>query len=193
MHDWPIFRFDSVPRKLEKGAILFQQGSNVEKVYFLVAGRIKLLRHSREGDSIILHVGTAGEMIAEASLFAETYHCTALVDQAAEIHALDRNLALTQILGKADNSEKLLALLSGQIRDLRQLIEIRNIRSAQSRILAYFSSTAGPDGRIELHTSLRDIAYKLGLAHETLYRELRILEKNGRLCRPEPGVIILQQ
>ncbi len=193
MNNWSWLNFETPSLHLKKGEPLFKQGATIERMYLIASGRVKLQRHTREGDTVILHVGTAGEMIAEASLFSETYHCTAIIDQSAEIHTLERDLALAQILQNPGNSQKILKLFSRQIRDLRGLIETRNIRSAQSRTLAYLSSIAGPDGQVVLHTSLRDIAYKLGLAHETLYRELRMLEKNGMIRRPEPGIIFLQQ
>ena len=193
MNNWSWLNFDTPALFLDKGESLFQQGATIERMFVLVRGRVRLLRHTVEGNAVVLHSGRAGEMIAEASLFSDTYHCSAIVDQHAEFHTLERNAALAQILDSPGNSRRVLKLLSHQVRNLRGLIEVRNIRSAQSRILAYLSNMAGSDGRVILNASLRDIAYKLGLAHETLYRELSLLEKNGQITRPEPGIIKIQQ
>ena len=83
-------------------------------------------------------------------------------------------------------------LFARQIRDLRGLHEIRNIRSAEARIFTYLTSQADKTGKIKLDMSLRDMAYKLGLAHETLYRALRNLETNGLLERPATGEFIIK-
>jgi len=85
-----------------------------------------------------------------------------------------------------------MALFARQIRDLRGLIEIRNIRSASDRILAYLNSMADSDGKAEISYSVRDMAYKLGLAHETAYRALRQLEQGGRLRREGIGIFYLR-
>ena len=192
MHDWSWLSFDEKPRHTRKGAALFRQDATVERMYYISSGRVKLMRHTREGDTVIMRIDTSREMIAEASLFSESYHCTAVVDQPSEIYTIDRDTALVEVFKSSRSSREILKLFSGHIRDLRSLIEIRNIRSAQKRILAYPESIAEHDGKVRLYTSLRDIAYKLGLTHETMYRELRTLEESGMLDRSEPETIKLR-
>ncbi len=191
MNDWSWLRFDPKPILLNKSDRLFDQGARVQRMHLIVDGRVKLIRHLAEGDDVVLHVATAGEMIAEASFFSETYHCNAIVDKPSEILHIGRDLALKMILSDSQTSLDVMSLFAKQIRDLRGLHELRNIRSAQSRILAYLATQASPTGKIELNMSLRDMAYKLGLAHETLYRSLRELETNGQLKRPAAGEFII--
>ena len=191
--DWAWLDFDTPPLCLDKGKHLFNQGEAIERMYFIAGGRVKLLRHTHEGGTVILQAGTTGEMIAEASLFSETYHCSAIIEQSAKIYTLRRDFVLSRILDNPANSHQVLKLFSHQIRDLRGLIEVRNIRSAQARTLTYLRSVAEANGQIVLHTPLRDIANQLGLAHETLYRELRQLEEKGMIDRSSAGIIKLQQ
>ncbi len=191
MNDWSWLRFDSKPLLLNKAERVFDQGARVQRMHFIVDGRVKLIRHLADGDDVVLHVATAGEMIAEASFFSEMYHCNAIVDKPSEILHIDRDLALKMILSDSQISLDVMSLFAKQIRDLRGLHELRNIRSAQSRILAYLATQASPTGNIQLNMSLRDMAHKLGLAHETLYRALRELETNGQLTRPAAGEFII--
>lgn len=131
-------------------------------------------------------------MIAEASFFSEIYHCSAVADKPSEIKHINRDLALNVILNDMKTSKDVMRLFAQQIRDLRDLHELRNIRSAQARILGYLISQADLTGKIKLDMSLRDMAYKLGLAHETLYRELSNLEIKGQLERPATGEFIVR-
>jgi CRP-like cAMP-binding protein len=101
-------------------------------MYYISSGQVKLMRHTSEGDTVNLYVGTSREKIAEASLFSESYHCAAMVDQPSEIYTIDRDTALAEIFNSPRNSREILKLFSGKIGDLRGLIEIRNIRSAQT-------------------------------------------------------------
>ena len=177
---------------LNKGERLFDQGMSVQRMHFISSGRVKLVRHPLDGEDVVLHVATAGEMIAEASFFSETYHCSAIVDQASEIRYIDRDTALDKILSNKKTSQDVMRLFAQQIRDLRGLHELRNIRSAQKRILAYLATQADVKGEIKLDMSLRDMAYKVGLAHETLYRELRMLETSGQLERPSTSTFMIK-
>jgi CRP-like cAMP-binding protein len=192
MNDWTWLGFDSTPVLLKKADRLFDQGARVQRMHIIVNGRVKLIRHPVDGEDVVLHVATAGEMIAEASFFSEVYHCSAIADLPSEIQCIDRDEALKKILSDAQTSRDVLHLFAQQIRDLRGLHELRNIRSAQSRILAYLATQADSTGKIIVNMSLRDMAYKLGLAHETLYRELRKLETSDQLERPASGEIILR-
>ena len=181
------------PWSLKKGDTLFSQGTRVENMYFLESGSVKLQRYTPEGDRVILHTATPGELIAEASLFSEHYHCSAILDQPSQIYRLRREQLLHTLSIRPEVSLQFLKTLSQQIRDLRGLLEIRNIRSAEQRILAYLRSRAEADGKVELTLSLRDTAYKLGLAHETLYRALSKLEQQGLIERPQARILILRQ
>jgi len=184
-------QFDPEPLPLRKGDVLFAQGEAICNMHFVASGRIKLIRHTVDGDTSLLHIATAGEMIAEASLFSDNYHCSAVADRPSQIRRINRDVMLAQLLDNKQTSKAVLALFARQIRDLRGLIETRNIRSARQRILAYLNGIADPDGRAEIPFSVRDMAYKLGLAHETVYRELRQLEADASLRREGAGVFYL--
>ena len=187
---WLEFGGDLQP--FDKGEYLFTQGKPVENMYYLESGRATLLRHTREGDSVLMHVATAGELVAEASLFSEHYHCSARIEQPSLIYRIERGQLMQKLSAQPELYRQLLKLLSQQIRDLRSLIEIRNIRSAEERILAYLRSIADAGGGVELEIPLREVAYKLGLAHETLYRCLKKLEGRGLLSRSNPGELIVK-
>jgi DNA-binding Lrp family transcriptional regulator len=77
----------------------------------------------------------------------------------------------------------LLAIFSHQVRDLRTINEIKNIRSASERILSYIKTNINENQEFKLNLSLKDIAHKIGLAHETFYRELKNLENLGKIKR----------
>ena len=192
MSDWSWLSFDSSPISLNKSDCLFDQGAPVRHMHLIVYGRVKLIRHPIDGEDVVLHVATAGEMIAEASLFSEFYHCRAIADKPSEIQHIDRDQALKLILSDTQTSHNVMRLFAQQIRDLRRLHELRNIRSAPKRVLTYLTTLAEPTGYIQLDITLRDMAYKLGLAHETLYRALRELETKGLLERPSAGAFIIK-
>jgi CRP-like cAMP-binding protein len=173
----------SIDLKLTKGEPLFLQGDPVAKVYLIQSGRIKLIRNTASGLAVILHIGNSGEAIAEASLFSDYYHCSAIADLPCHISSIKKQDLLQLLENEPQEMMRLLALFSQQIRDLRWINEIKNIRSAKERILHYMISKVDENKEMQLDISLKDIAQKIGLAHETFYRELKKLEISGRISR----------
>jgi CRP-like cAMP-binding protein len=84
-----------------------------------------------------------------------------------------------------------LKLVSRQIIDLRQQLELMKVRSAAERLLLYLDFNAGPDGRtVRLPGALQDIASELGLTREALYRTLAKLEQDGAIERAPSSILL---
>jgi CRP-like cAMP-binding protein len=168
---------------LSKGDKLFKQGDLVTNIYFIKIGKIKLIRNTCEGSPVIVHTGEQGESIAEASLFSDFYHCSAIADSVSTVLSVKKSILLTVMQENPKVMMELLAIFSHQVRDLRTINEIKNIRSASERILSYIKTNINENQEFKLNLSLKDIAHKIGLAHETFYRELKNLENLGKIKR----------
>jgi CRP-like cAMP-binding protein len=85
-----------------------------------------------------------------------------------------------------------MAMLARQVMSLRTSLEQRNIHSARERIRHYLSINLGQDGRtVPLQGTLKDLAARLGLTHEALYRTLSDMQKDGEIERLEGKIRIL--
>ncbi len=179
-------------RLLQKGDYLFHQGDHVEYMYVVRQGVVKLVRHSIDGNDIILQLAVSKDMIAEASLFSDRYHCSAIVQsQSAELSCFDRKSLLIALKREPDTMMELVELFARRIRHLRALLEIKNIRSAKQRMYCYFQLEADGGHEVHLQLSYKDMAYQLGLAHETFYRNLKCLENEGKLIRKASSIQLL--
>jgi CRP-like cAMP-binding protein len=176
---------------IRNGDTLFGQGDAVENIYVVRRGRIKLIRNTEDGNLVILQLAMAGDIIAEASLFSDIYHCSAVADSpVAELSRFDRRGLLTALKQIPDAAVDIMELFAHRIRKLRALLEIRNIRSARQRIYAYFQLESNDGNEVLLKMSFKDMAYQLGLAHETFYRELKSLEDEGKIIRKEHVILL---
>ncbi len=176
---------------LNKGDLLFKQGDVVAHLYFIQKGKIKLVRNTVDGHPVVLHMGQQGESIAEASLFSDQYHCSAIADSPSELSVVKKADLLQLFQTRPEVMINLLAILSRQVRDLRTINEIKNIRSAKERILTFIRTNVDENEVIMLNVSLKDLAQKIGLAHETFYRELKKLEDSGVLQRNSEKIRLL--
>jgi|TARA_B110000483_G_C17987912_1_gene462364 CRP/FNR family transcriptional regulator, dissimilatory nitrate respiration regulator len=166
---------------LKSGQYLFTQGDSVKNIYCVNKGRIKLVRDTFEGTPILIHVAYAEESIAEASLFSKKYHCSALAGTHTEVTVYSKNELLKVLQEKPQSMMNLLRQLTTQVRDLRMLNEIKSIYNAKEKVLTYLATEFHRDKESDL--PLKDIAQKIGMAHETFYRTLKTLENDGKIER----------
>ena len=171
---------------LKSGQHLFTQGDSVKNIYCVNKGRIKLVRDTFEGTPILIHVAYAGESIAEASLFSKKYHCSALAGTNTEVTVYSKNELLKILQEKPKSMMGLLRQLTTQVHNLRMINEIKSIYNAKEKVLTYLATEFHRDKELDL--PLKDIAQKIGMAHETFYRTLKTLEKNGKIKRSKSQI-----
>ena len=191
--DWlpAAIRERSRVRDLAAGEALFRQGDKALAIFEIEHGRLRLIRNSVAGHAVVLHTARAGELFAEAALFASNYHCDAVAAAASRVRIYPKRELLAAFRTEPALGERFMALLAQQIVALRARLEERNIRSARERVLHHLALATGPDGRImPLEGRLMDLAAEIGLTHEALYRTLAELEKEGAIRRTRAGIAL---
>ena len=174
-----------------RGATIFHQGDPATAMFLIETGRVRLARVLADGTSLILYVAQAGESFAEASLSAAHYHCDAIAETDAAVLALPKADLLSALAADPAESLALALALAAQVRDLRARLELRNIRSASARVLAWLRLHAsGNRPSVPMHRSWTQVADELGLTREVVYRALATLERQKRIRRG-PGFVSL--
>jgi CRP-like cAMP-binding protein len=177
-----LFRHRPV-RTLARGEPLFRQGEPATAVFKIVRGRLRMIRHLASGDRITIHTGRSGELFAEGSLFSDVYQCDAIAAEPTQIRACGKAEMLAAI---GDLPSTMLALLEQVTRLLhhaRAMRELRNIRSAEDRVLRHLHLSASKDDTVVFDRPLLEVAEDLGLTHEAYYRALAKLASAGAIKR----------
>jgi CRP/FNR family transcriptional regulator, dissimilatory nitrate respiration regulator len=195
-----VVSFDALPSSLEDGSIvrdlvagesLFQQRDPAAAIYKVESGRVRLIRRTVDDHLVILHTARRGEFFAEASLFAEAYHCDAIAAVASRVRVYPKASVMTALHSNPALAEAFMARLAHQLQEIRARMELRNIRSARDRFLQYLWLRAGDDGRtVAVEGHLQDIAAEIGITREALYRTLASLEAEGNLTRTETEIVL---
>jgi CRP-like cAMP-binding protein len=154
-------------------------------------GRLRLVRHLADGSTVTLHVARAGDGLAEAALFAGQYHCDAVAEVDSAVAVIARAPLLAALRGDAEASLAFAADLSRQVRGLRWQLELRNIKSARERLLAWLHLQADPNGVVTPDRPWTVIAPELGLSHEAIYRALARLQAERRLRRRKDRIQLI--
>jgi len=165
------------------GAYLFHQGDPATAVFAIAAGIMRLERHTADGHTIVIHRARAGESLAEAALYADGYHCHAVAETPARVIVYPKDVMLTLLQTDAAIADSVTAALARHVQGLRTRLELRNLRPAKTRVLAYLELLADDDGNIEADRPLKALASEIGLTHEAFYRALAALAKSGDIVR----------
>lgn len=180
-------------RQLGKGETLFCRGDPVTSVYRVESGRVRLERRTFDGGLLALHVSEPGELVAEGSLFADHYHCDASALEKAVLSQCDRKALLAAMAEQPGIGLDFGRLVARQLQAVRLRLELRNVRSAEERLLLYLAIHADPaSGRLALAGPLQDIAAEIGLTREALYRALARLERSRAIERDAEGLTLLR-
>jgi CRP/FNR family transcriptional regulator, dissimilatory nitrate respiration regulator len=180
-------------RDLRSSEVLFREGDAVSAIYEVVAGRIRMVRHTVDDHVAVLHTAGKGEIFGEAALFSKTYHCDAVASVPTRVRAYPKRETLQAILGDARLAANFMSSLAHQIQDLRTRLEQRNIRSARGRVTQFLRLSAdAQDGSVQLKGTLMDLAGEVGLSHEALYRTLAALESEHAIARSKNKIVLLR-
>lgn len=171
-------------RRLERGEALFRQGDRARALFVVLQGRLALTRHAADGRPLVLFVAQEGDSLAEAALFAQVYHCDAIAQSSAIVAEIPKAALRRLLQDEPGVAEALTARLARQVQDLRQRLELRNIRNARERVWQkLLLSPLRADGTVIVDRPLKEMAAEIGLTHESLYRSLAALEKAGHIRR----------
>jgi len=167
-------------RKLVEGQTLFIQDRATIGLFFLVAGIVDLKRVTNTGHSIMIHRARSGDTFAEASLFSDSYHCTATAVIKSLVIECKRTAILRLMDTDVEFARSMASRFASQIQETRRHVELLSIRSADERVLA-----ALKDGL--LVEEITTFAETIGLAPETVYRALAQLSKEYRIEKTARG------
>lgn len=171
-------------RLLEAGKRLFRFGEPVVWLFAVQDGEVALERLSANGQLLIVQRARAGDVLAEASFFAEAYHCDAVALMPSRVAGT--SLSQLKLLSRTNATimDALARHLAAQVQQTRLRSELLLLRKVSERLNAWleFQGTQLPR---KGHWS--QIAAEIGVTPEALYRE--IARRKERERRPNGHVV----
>lgn len=184
--DWlsSTVRAAASERRFAAGQTLFRAGSRSSGFFEVIGGTVRLIRVDRNGREAVLQTASAGDTLAEASLFSPAYHCDAIAATDAVVRLFPKSVMLAELQRDPRLARAFAAMLARQVMTLRTRLETRNIHSARERVRHFLAVNAGADRRtVALPGTLKQLAADLGLTHEALYRTLARMAADGEITR----------
>lgn len=153
---------------LAAGQTLFVTGAPVRSLFVVREGSVRLVRHQASGTAVVLQRAQAGQLLAEASLFAARYHCDAVSEQGARLARVPKSRILQVQREDPGWLADLAVHLAGEVQQARARAELLALRTVRERLAGWqaLHGELPPRGR------WIDLAQEIGVTPEALYREL---------------------
>lgn len=156
-------------RRLAPGQVLFRPGDRVQSLFLVSGGTMRLVRSLPHGFQLTIQRAGPGSVLAEASLFADRYHCEALAVDAARLAILPR-LRLEAALADDPALAWLWAgHLAREVQRARTGAEILSLKTVVERLDAWLALN---EGGLPAKGGWRLVASEIGVTPEALYREI---------------------
>ncbi len=172
---FPVFDAGT-SRSLAAGEPLFHAGDPVTHVAQVRRGRIELRRATGAGSIMILQRAGPGDVLAEASVYSDAYHCDARAAEATQVMLLPVSRFRRAIAENEAVAELWAAHLARAVQSARMRAELRNLRTVAERLDAWIDA----GGRVPARGRRQDLAAELGVTREALYRELSRRKRTGQ-------------
>ncbi|WP_299684154.1 Crp/Fnr family transcriptional regulator [uncultured Tateyamaria sp.] len=166
---------DGDARHKEAGTYLFHAGDPVRYVHRIEFGSVHLERTQLDGQVMCFQRAVQGDILAEASIYAEAYHCDARVMEPAHIRTVQIGHLLARLVSDPGLSRAWAARLARTVQATRLLAEIRGLKTVEQRLNAWMDH----NGALPEKGHWQNVAHELAVTREALYREIARRRADG--------------
>jgi CRP-like cAMP-binding protein len=180
-------------RRLEEGEYAFFEGDAPDYFYILIAGRIKISKHSSQGKEVIIAFFGPGEMFGEVAVFeGKVYPASAQAAVSSQVATIRKEKLLSFLGAHPQVALRIINVLGGRLRDAQvRLKDLAGERVEQrlARTLLMLSVKLG----VTLPFTRQEIADMAGTATETAIRILGRLKDGGIITSTRGEITIIDQ
>jgi len=156
-------------RSIDAGACLFHRDDPVAFVFIVEKGILELTRCQRDGRLIVLQRAEPRAILAEASVYSQSYHCDAIAAASSTVACIDKTAFLERLAEDPGFSYLWSSHLAGEMMKARHRSEILCRKTVAERLDAWLDwrgQKLPPKGE------RKAVAAQIGVSPEALYREL---------------------
>ncbi|MCX5836941.1 MAG: Crp/Fnr family transcriptional regulator [Deltaproteobacteria bacterium] len=183
---------------LRKGDILFRNGEEGHSLYMITAGKIKIVRQSRDGDEMILAVLSTGDFCGEMALLdGLSRSADAVAVEETHLYGLNRKDFLAYVMHNETAVKAILSALSKRLRKADDFLEDIFFLKVAARLAKKLIELAGSNGfqegesgSIKLSVTQKDLAGMIGATRESVNKELRALREKKWVSLSGSAILI---
>jgi CRP/FNR family transcriptional regulator, cyclic AMP receptor protein len=189
-------------RPERRSSVIFEEGEPGDRVFLILAGKMKISRRSTDGRENLLAVLGPGDIFGELSLFdpgPRTATATALTD--VELASLEHSSLKPWLTDRPEAAELLLRVLARRLRRTNEAMGDLVFTDVPGRVakqlldLAERFGVPGSNGsvRVEHGLTQEELAQLVGASRETVNKSLADFATRGWLRLDSRAVILLDR
>ncbi|KHD89473.1 MAG: transcriptional regulator [Bdellovibrio sp. ArHS] len=171
-------------KKFIKNALIFEAGEDINGLFLITKGSVKISKLSPAGKEIVLQILSEGKTFGEGSILGQEKHSdTFVANENTEVLFLPKKEFQAIIQSNTSLYQAVVGSLIKWMNNLDVVIENINTPSAKDRVLIHLGRLQEQQKTpvIKLDGKKHDVALMLGLRPETFSRALAELEEEGRI------------
>ena len=183
---------------LRKGDALFREGEEGNSLYMIIAGKIKIVRQSRDGDEMILAVLSTGDFCGEMALLdGMSRSADAVAVEETHLYGLNRKDFLDYVMKNETAVKAILSALCKRLRKADDFLEDIFFLNVAARLAKKLIELAmnngireGENGPVKLSVTQKDLASMIGTTRESVNKELRVLREENLIELSSKTILI---
>jgi len=171
----------------KKGELLFLSGEQAKGLFVVVNGQIRVFQQNAEGREQVMHIDTAGSVVAEVAVFdGGPYPASAISEADVDVLFIDKNDVHDFCRMYPALALQALKLMAQRVRKHAQLVESLCFHEVGQRLALFLLTRAQSAGtpmedRAAFHLSLshHEIAIRIGSVRDVVARAFARLKHDG--------------
>lgn len=189
----------AVDLHFSKGEMLFLFGEPVKGLFVVVSGKIRVFQQNAEGRDQVMHVDTAGSVIADVAVFdGGPYPASAIAESDADVLFIHKSDMDQCCIRHPSFVLRALKFMAQRVRKHAQLAEALSLHDVGQRLALFLlteaqSANAPRQGGVSLHLSLsnHEIAIRIGSVRDVVSRAFTKLKHDGLIAVERHELTIL--
>jgi len=172
---------------VNKGEVLFSEGSELTGIYFIYKGTFKVHKKWTDDKELIVRIAKNGAILGHRGLGNDIYYpASATALEASEVCFIDLDFFHATLKVNYQFLYELMMFFAGELKESEK--KMRNlahmpVKGRIAQALLNFQATFGTteDGSIDLSLSRQDLASYTGTTYETVFRIINELVQEGSI------------
>jgi len=173
-----------------KGEMLFLSGEPVKGIFVVVGGDVRVFQHNAEGREQVMHVDTAGSVIAEVAVFdGGPYPASAMAMSGTDVLFIPKESVDRCCADHPHFVLNALRLMARRVRRHAQLVEALSLHEVGQRLALFLLTEARSAGNaargevaIPFSLSNHEIAIRIGSVRDVVSRAFTRLKHEGLIA-----------
>jgi CRP-like cAMP-binding protein len=182
-------------RRVEPNTVITLEGEPADAMYLVAAGRVKIVRYSREGREYIVRVVEAGDLFNSVPMLdGEPCPATSIALVSTTLLVLQRAALLDLVERYPDLAKALLHEFAGRLRMFMDLVDALALHTVHGRVATLLlQQEAVAAHRAPVPMTQSEMAAHIGTVREMVARTLKAFELDGLIALQRGTIHVLDR